>query len=88
MGRAKRIEVTVEADRMVVIRRRRGVVRAWCEGCAQPVKMITVDEAAVLVGVTARTIYRWVEKERLHFTETSGGSLLICLNSLGGRTSV
>jgi excisionase family DNA binding protein len=44
--------------------------------------MVTPDEAAAVVGVSTRTIYRWIEAEKLHFTETAGGLLTICLNSL------
>ena len=40
------------------------------------------DEAAELGHVSTRTIYRWIEAETLHFTETSEGLLMICLDSL------
>lgn len=44
--------------------------------------MVKVDEAAILAHVSSRSIYRWVETERVHFAETPEGLLLICLNSL------
>jgi excisionase family DNA binding protein len=44
--------------------------------------MITVDDAATLAGVSSRTIYRWAESEKLHFTETREGRLLICCESV------
>jgi len=44
--------------------------------------MIMPDEAVMLAHVSARTIYRWVEAEQLHFTETPEGCLLVCPNSL------
>jgi hypothetical protein len=47
--------------------------------------MITPSEAVMLTHVSARTIYRWVEAEKIHFAETSEGLLLICLNSLINR---
>jgi hypothetical protein len=40
--------------------------------------MVTLDEAARAACVSARTIYRWVEDEKLHFIETAVGGLLIC----------
>jgi excisionase family DNA binding protein len=86
MRRKRRTEITIEAHRVLVIRRSRDVVRAWCEECAEPVRMVTPDEAAALAGVTARTIYRWVKAEKLHFTETPERSLLICLRSLPKAT--
>jgi hypothetical protein len=82
MRTKKKTEITVETDQVLIIRQRRSGVRAWCDGCAQPVKLVTAEEAATVAGVSTRTIYRWVEAEKVHFTETPDGSLLICLNSL------
>jgi excisionase family DNA binding protein len=82
----KRTEITIEIERVVVIRRQLPV-RAWCQPCGAQVVMITVDEAAQLVRVSARTLYRWVENEKLHFTETAEGGLLICLNSIPPGTA-
>jgi hypothetical protein len=82
MRRKRRTETRVEIERVVVIRQRRGVGQVWCDGCAQPVTMVSAEEAAAVAGVTRRTIYRWVEAEKVHFTETSDGVLLICLNWL------
>jgi len=79
----KRTEITIETERVVVIRRRRRVsARAWCQSCGGQVLMVTVDEAAQLACVSVRTLYRWVENEKLHFTEIADGELLICLNSI------
>jgi excisionase family DNA binding protein len=44
--------------------------------------MIAPDEAATLAGISSRTVYRWVETQSIHFTETHDGLLLICLDSL------
>jgi hypothetical protein len=46
------------------------------------VEMITPNEAAKLAGISSRSVYRLVEAESIHFTETHDGLLLICLNSL------
>jgi hypothetical protein len=78
----KRIEITVETERVLIVRRGQGFVRGWCEACAAQVKMASAGEAASVAGVSQRTIYRWVETEKLHFSETPEGWLLICLNSL------
>jgi len=40
------------------------------------------DQAAVIIDVSSRTIYRWVEENRLHFVDTPAG-LLVCLESIG-----
>ena len=78
----KRTEITIESDRLVVLSKRKVSVVSWCRECNQRVKMITVDEAASIAGVTSRTMYRWADAEELHFTETSEGRLLICCESL------
>jgi excisionase family DNA binding protein len=78
----KRTEITIESDRLVVLSKRKVSVVSWCRECNQRVKMITVDEAASIAGVTSRTMYRWADAEKLHFTETSEGRLLICRESL------
>jgi hypothetical protein len=44
--------------------------------------MLSVDEAAAVARSSSRAIYRRVEADTLHFTETPEGRLLICLNSL------
>jgi len=44
--------------------------------------MITPTQAAALAEVSSRTIYRWIEEARLHFTEEVGGLLLVCADSL------
>ncbi len=41
-----------------------------------------MQEAAVLAGLSLRTIYALVEGGKVHFTETPDGLLLLCLNCL------
>jgi len=77
----RRREIIIETHRVQIIHGRTPQ-RAWCPACAGTTAMITPEEAAILAHVTARTIYRWVETAALHFTETPGGALLICLTSL------
>jgi excisionase family DNA binding protein len=80
--RWKRTETTIESHEVWVIRRARRVSPEWCDLCAGQAGMLTPDEAALWKGVSTRTVYRWVEGGRLHFTEMADGSLLICLASL------
>jgi predicted site-specific integrase-resolvase len=54
----------------------------FCASCPAPTPLIAPDEAAVLAGVSTRTIYRWAEAEQLHYSETPEGRLLVCPNSL------
>lgn len=78
----RRTVVTVETDRILVIRRRGGPILARCEACARQVEMLAPDEAAVLIRAGARVIYRRMEAGRVHFTETADGRTYICLSSL------
>lgn len=57
---------------------------AWCPCCRRRVQMTTADEAAQLARVSPRTIYRLADTGKLHFTETPGALLLVCLDSLLG----
>jgi excisionase family DNA binding protein len=77
----RRVEILIETERLLIAGGRHAMTLR-CDECAIEVRMITVDEAAILAGESARTIYGWVEAGRLHFLETPEGRLLICLNSL------
>lgn len=54
----------------------------WCEICMTLVKMISVEEAAMISRVSAETIYQNIEKRCLHFIQASSGTYFICLSSL------
>ena len=82
----RRTEVTIETQRVFVIRTPKDSTRVWCAVCAALLKAVTPAEAAVLACVSTRTIYRWVEAGKLHFTETPDGTLWICFNSLLSET--
>ena len=78
-----RTEITIEVDELLLVKSHNGSsVQNWCPACAAEVAMVTPEQAAALADVSSRVIYRWVEQEKLHFTEEIGGSLLICADSL------
>jgi excisionase family DNA binding protein len=78
----RRIEITVDRSRLIVLKRRNGPGSQWCAVCCERVAMLTTDEAATIANVTSRTIYRWADAEKLHFMETAEGVLMICCTSL------
>ncbi|HEV8486246.1 MAG TPA: helix-turn-helix domain-containing protein [Blastocatellia bacterium] len=82
MRTRKRTEITIETDRIFVLSRRKVSLVSWCNECGQRTTMVTVDEAAAIAGVTSRTMYRWADAQKLHFTETADGVLMICRASL------
>ena len=59
-----------------------GNEEVWCAKCQKSVRTVAVDEAALLLRVSSRAIFRWVDEGIVHSVETSQGLLQICLNSL------
>ena len=51
-----------------------------CEQCNNGV-MISAEAAAAFTALTLRTIFRWVDEGRVHYTEQQG-TLLVCLSSI------
>ena len=82
MRKRKRTEIVVERDQILFIRRLDNRIAQWCAQCSDPAQMVSVDEAAAIVGLTARAMYQKVEMGQVHFTETRDGLLLVCLNSI------
>jgi hypothetical protein len=78
----KKTKLTIETERILIIRGGSSYRCAQCEACGELVHLITVDEAAKLAQIGSRAIYRMVEAESIHFIETSEELLLICFNSL------
>ena len=78
----KSVEVAVQKRRVVIINRPFVSLQKSCDRCTEPSGMITPDEAAALCDVSTRTIYQWLESGAIHFSETLGKGLVICLNSL------
>ena len=76
---------TTETCSVTVIKSSGGTAR-WCPECNAEVWMASVEHAAVLSGVSARTVYRRVEAGKIHFIETPAGALRVCLHSLLGGT--
>ncbi len=81
MIRRRRTEITVEMRELFVFGSAAASVQAWCRECAEPARMISPEQAAILTGVSTRSIYRMVEAGELHYTETVDARLLVCLNS-------
>jgi hypothetical protein len=58
-------------------------VLPYCEVCGAEVGWLTPNEVVALAGLTLREVFRRIEADALHFTETAPGTLHICPNSLG-----
>lgn len=82
MRSKRRSVITVETHEVWVIRKTQQPSFSFCAECGVAVRLLEPVEAARLARLSLRTIYRWVEEGRVHFTETPDGELFICLNSL------
>ena len=78
----RRVELVIETRQTTVFRRLGERGTRWCPACESEVRMVTPEEATEATGMTARTVYGLVEAGRVHFDETNGGLLLVCLDSL------
>ena len=78
---SRRIDINIESHRLLIIRRG-GPIQTWCKKCRSQVLMITPNEAAAMMNISSRIIYRWIEEGKLHFSEDPGQSILICSDSL------
>ena len=82
MKTKRTIELTVETSSVSVLRRLvSSSVPAWCDVCARPEALVTLEVAAHRTGLSVRAICQKVEAGEIHFLETPAGSLLICLES-------
>jgi hypothetical protein len=77
----KRTEITIETDRLLIIRRRR-TARFWCPECRREVEMVSVAEAEALTGVTRPMLGECADALGWHFAESPDKATLICLESL------
>ena len=80
--KARRTEVTIETDEIWIIRRPASGYVTRCPVCHERTTMITPEEAALLTKLDARHIYRQVEAGLVHYSETPGGLLFVCSNSI------
>jgi hypothetical protein len=78
----RKATVTVETERILVIRQLRDAVERWCEECERNVRMIGVSEAAAIASLSERVIFRLTETGKIHFTETTDGKSLFCIDSI------
>jgi hypothetical protein len=78
----RKTETTIELHETIVVR---GSAETWevCAKCA-PAKAIMLgpEDAAVLVGIPPRIIYRWIEAGAIHWLENETGSVMVCLRSV------
>jgi hypothetical protein len=77
----QRTEITVQTDRILIIRRRRSR-RAWCQQCGREVDAIAAQEATSLAGSEQLVLPGDPGSEAWHVCAGNDGEPLICLDSL------
>jgi hypothetical protein len=58
-------------------------VLARCAECRQEVSWLTPNQVVALTGLTLREIFRRIEANTFHYSETPAGLMHICPNSFG-----
>ena len=71
----RKTEVTVQTERVLIVRKSMTSVSAGCAECGAP--LVSPEQAALVFGSQTRDIYRAIENGTLHFTELAGGELLV-----------
>ena len=77
-----RTEVHIETSEIFTIKRNRTFVRTWCEDCGREVTMLSLPEAALLIGHDVKEIRSMMENRRIHFSYLKPETPSICLRSL------
>ncbi len=76
------MQIVIETNRRLTVSRRGKIAVSVCQQCNQPVAWVTPEEAVILTGISSRAVYQMAETGKVHFTETSEGFLMVCLDSL------
>ena len=76
-----RTEITIETDRVLIIRRRRAL-RAWCQECGCEVDMVSVGEGGAPTGMAGQMLRDGAEARGWHIAQGRDGTELVCLVSL------
>lgn len=76
----RKVEVLVATNRRYTLRESGSHVAITCPICGEA--MLNAERAADLFGISQRGVFRIIETEQLHYTETDSRAVLICLTSL------
>ena len=74
--------ITVERDRVWIIRQSGTLARCWCEGCAAEVEFVSLEQASDLTGRSVDEVQHSVLAGELHTTAGGGNAMRICIRSL------
>lgn len=78
MVKKRRIEI-IAFERERIVRR---PVLTVCPVCLLDSEMLKTQDAASLIQVRPKSLYRWLAEGKVHGLRTPGGSYRFCRNSL------
>ena len=78
----RRIRITVETDRFMLVRQRANVNQAWCDKCGQFRDCASIEETCALISADGATVARLLDEERLHSIRVADDLLLVCFVSI------
>jgi hypothetical protein len=81
---AKQTKITIETDSLLILRSRNSR-RAWCPLCAAEGEMIALESVGVVSNLERPALEEWLNSGKLHRSQATDGSVLVCLNSLLAR---
>lgn len=70
----RRTNISVTTERRLVVRQPETVI--GCPSCVAP--MIPAHIFAEFFGISSRTIYRLIESDAIHYTETETNEIYVC----------
>ncbi|CAN5372836.1 hypothetical protein BH10ACI3_BH10ACI3_20540 [soil metagenome] len=79
--RTSRFEVAFEQKETWRVSPSQNVETLMCPFCDDPSPMIGADYLAKVMSASPRDVYRMIDKGLLHFVETEGLHVLVCLRS-------
>jgi len=78
----RRVRITVESDRVWIIRQCGSLTRTWCEGCGAEVEFVSMEQASAVTGRSVDEVRVSVLIAKLHTSAGGGKAMRICLRSL------
>jgi tyrosine-protein phosphatase YwqE len=76
----KRTNILVETKRRYVVSSRQVGEMIQCTHCLE--QMISAQASADFFGASSRKIYRFIEREVIHFAETDTNQIYVCPTSV------
>lgn len=77
----RKTEITIETHSITIIRAKSERFSAHCKHCQKTVSAFSTEQMATFLRLDAAEIYRRIESNELHLTETGNAVALVCGNS-------